>query len=78
MKSATDVVRAPSVGTLGLTPYGMARKSPTNLRCGTPPQRTPLPQRWNRARKWFDVRGIGSPDMAALKLMLEAENVGAG
>ena len=76
-KSATSVRPAPSAGTLALAPP-QPRRTKAENRCGLPPHRTPLPKRWQRARAWFNVRGIGGPDMASLKLMLEAENIGAG
>lgn len=43
-----------------------------------PMNRQPLPQRWQRARKWFSDNGLGAPDMAQLKWMMENEFVGAG
>jgi hypothetical protein len=43
-----------------------------------PMNHQPLPQRWQRARKWFSDNGLGAPDMAQLKWMLESEFVGMG
>lgn len=43
-----------------------------------PMNHQPLPQRWQRARKWFSDNGLGAPDMAQLKWMMENEFVGAG
>jgi len=40
--------------------------------------RTPLPQRWLRARRWGEAKHLMPPDIAFLKLMLEQEMSGRG
>jgi hypothetical protein len=40
--------------------------------------RTPLPQRWLRARRWGEAKHLKTPDVAFLKLMLEQEMSGRG